>query len=130
MLASALAQVVIRDPHPTEALRLGDHPLQHLAVSLLDVNPAAQLALSLAETGRERVADAFELGHPQDLRPAYGRDAEPDSLARKCCREELREPPLQLGDLAAQVLARGELDVGPGAWYSLSSGGAMRNDSR
>jgi hypothetical protein len=111
VLAAALADVVVRDPHPRVALGLGDHPLQGLPVALLDPGAARELVLRLAQAGGEPVADPLEIADAQDPRAAGGDDLVADPGARERCGEELRELLLEGGDLTPQVTAGASLGI-------------------
>ena len=54
--AARLADVVVGDPGPSCTLGLGDHPLEQLAVALLDVAAAGEPRAHVLDTRRERVA--------------------------------------------------------------------------
>lgn len=114
MAAAGLADVLVGDPHPAEALRLGDHALEQLAVSLLDVDAGGQLGLGVAQAQRERVAHPLQLGDPEDPGAPGRCDPELDPLTRIGGREKLPEPQLEPGDLAAQVLAGAPLGAAIG----------------
>jgi hypothetical protein len=87
------------------ALRRGDHVFEQAAVGLLDVNTLAELRLGFAKPERERIADALELGDVENSRSTYGAHPPFDSSARKSRGEHLAEPPLEAGDLLAEVIA-------------------------
>jgi len=88
------------------ALGLGDHRLDQASVGLLLLAAASQLGLGLAQAEGERVADALELAGVEHPRPTDGADVPLDSLAREGRGEQLAQPLLEGGDLAAQVVAR------------------------
>jgi len=103
--AAGLADVVVRDLDPAEAVGLRDHRLEQAAVRLLDVGAAGDLALSLAQPVCERVANSLELRDREDPRPADRADMPVDVLTREGAREELGEPALENPDLAAKLFA-------------------------
>jgi len=89
---------------------VGDHLLDQLAVLLLDVGAAAELAARLGEAVGERVSDLLEILHPEDARAPHRRlDAPLDPGAREGRAEEARQLCFELCDLAAQVGARAAL---------------------
>jgi hypothetical protein len=103
--AAALPDVLVRDPNPAIAARLRGHPLDQLAVALLDVDASGQLTSRLLKAGRQRVADRLEVAHAQHSGPACRGNSELDPAARERRREELAELLLELADLTSQVLA-------------------------
>ncbi len=115
MPAAGLADVIVGDSDPPVAVGLGGHRLDHAAILLLDLAPAAELGLRLAEPGSERVAHPLQLGDPEHPGPANRPDRPLHSLAREGGGEQLAEPLLQQGDLPAKILAGTTLgeDVDP-----------------
>jgi len=103
--AAALADVLVRDADPAMAVGVGDHALEQAAVGLLLGATPGELGLCLADAHDEGVPDALELGGAQQARPADGSDPPLQSLARESRGEQLPEPALEPGDLAAKVLA-------------------------
>jgi hypothetical protein len=92
------------------ALGRDEHLLEASAVALLDATSPRKLGLGLAKADRKPIANALELGHPEDSGPACGGDPELDSLAWERHSEQLAKPALQHGDLAAQLVANLALD--------------------
>jgi hypothetical protein len=112
VLALALADVLVRDGHPVVPVRVGDHLLDQAAIRLLDVSPAGDLGLGLADPHDQRVTDALEVGGAQHARPARGADAPADPAARESRDPELAELPLEPGDLASKLVANTALLLG------------------
>ena len=107
--AARLADVLVGHPNPPVALGLGDHRLDQAAIVLLDLSPAVELGLRLAEPGGERVADPLQLGDPQHPRPPDRANRPVDPLTGEGGGEQLAESLLQQGDLPAETLAGGTL---------------------
>jgi hypothetical protein len=105
VLTRALAEILGRDPHPVVALGRRDHRLEKAAILFLDLAPASDLRLSLAEPHREPVAHPLELGDAEDAGPTDGGNAPVDARPRKGGGEELAEPLLERTDLSTQLLA-------------------------
>lgn len=103
MPTAGLADVLVREADPAEALRLGDHRFEQAAVRLLCVRSPGDLALCLAEPVGERVADSLELGDREEPRAADRADVPVDALTWERAREELGEPALERADLAAEL---------------------------
>jgi hypothetical protein len=82
---------------------VGDHDLEQLALSLLHVGAAVELAAHLLEASGERVAHRLELAQAQQPRAAAGADPPLDAASRKCGAEQGREVTLHAGDLAAKL---------------------------
>jgi hypothetical protein len=85
------------------------HPLDQLAVVLLQTPPPAELGPDLLDPGGERVANHLQLVDRQDPWPARSGDAELDSMAWERRPEEAAEGRLHGGDLAPQIPASAAL---------------------
>lgn len=88
------------------ALRGLDHPLEEVAVGLLDVGLAGEFGASVAKPERERIANPLEVAGAENPRAADRADRPVEAAARKRRREQLAELALKPADLAAKVLAR------------------------
>lgn len=74
MAAPGLPDVLVGDPDPGKALRLGDQALEQLAVALLDVAAVGQPTSDVLDAGHERIANTLQLGDVEDPRPAGRRN--------------------------------------------------------
>jgi hypothetical protein len=126
VLTRALADILGGDAHPAVAVGRRDHRLEQAAILLLDLAPASDLRLSLAEPHREPVADPLELGDAEDAGSTHGGNAPVDARSRKGGGEELPEPLLEQTDLSAQLLAR--VAVGDRVGNPLERSGLGRPD--
>jgi hypothetical protein len=111
VLAARLADIVVVDPDPLVGGRVRGHPLDQLAVLLLDVGGVVEAAVHVLDAGGEAVAHPLELVDRQEPRAAQAGNAELDPLARERRAEEPGERQLHRRDLASQVGARGALVV-------------------
>jgi hypothetical protein len=103
--AAPLADVLVRDLDPAVAVGGDDHRLHQPPVRLLDLAPAVELRLRLAQSHGEAVADALEGSGVEDPRAAHRAHRPFDPLARERRREELAEALLEQADLVTEVLA-------------------------
>jgi hypothetical protein len=104
--ATGFTDRLVGDPDPLVGRRVGDHLLDQLAVALLDVGAAVQLAAGLREPVGHRIADHLELFDIQDPRTAADPgscDSPLDPGAREGGAEQSAEFALHPGDLAPQV---------------------------
>ena len=113
MAAAGLADIGAGDPHPLEVRRVGQHPLEQLAVASLELGPLVERQARLADPLGKFVAHPLQLAeaeHPRlaataahrgvDLDPAEGLGEQPGQLV------------LEPGDLAPQ-LGAGKALVAP-----------------
>jgi hypothetical protein len=101
VLAPGFADVLVIDPDPLVGGRIDGHLLDQLAVLLLDVGDVVEAALDVLEAGGQGVANALELVHREESRPAHSGNTEVDALARKRRAEQPGERELHRGDLTA-----------------------------
>jgi hypothetical protein len=111
MPAPPLADVLVRDAHPPVPLGVGDHLLDQVAISLLDIDPIRELGARLVQPRYEGVAHRLEVGYPEHSRSAGRGNREIDSTTGKSRGEQLAELPLKLADLTAKVAAGTTLNV-------------------
>jgi hypothetical protein len=72
--AAGLADVLVGDADPAVTLRLRDHALEKLAISLLDVPTVLEDPSHVRDPGQQRVALPFQLSDAQQPRPPGRRD--------------------------------------------------------
>lgn len=105
--AARLAQVLAGDPHPLEPRRVGEHPVQQLAVAGLELVAPLELAPGGPDPGGQRVAHGLQLAEVEGAGAARrGGDARIDSQPREGLGGDRAELALEPADLAAQLLAR------------------------
>src|SRR5689334_21393087 len=93
--AARLADVLVGDADPLEALGLGDHLLEQLTVLLLDVGAVAEDGADVGDPRRKTVPHLLELGDPEEPGAPGRCDVPLDPLAWEGRGEELRELALQ-----------------------------------
>jgi hypothetical protein len=115
VLAAALADVLIRDLHPSVIVGVGDHPLDEAPALLLDVDAAGELGTGVGHPLGQTVAHALELPDPKDPRPAGRGDAPFEVAAREGGRKDLCQLAFEAGNLPPELGAGGP-QVGGGRW--------------
>src|SRR6478672_3733184 len=115
MATAGLTDVLVGHLDPPVALGRGGHRLDQAAVLLLYLAPPADLGSRRVQPCGERVAHPLQLGDAKHPRPANRADPPVDPLTGKGGGEQLPQPPLERGDLAAKILAgqtlRAEVDA-------------------
>src|SRR5437764_481627 len=111
VLAARLADVLVGDPSPLVAGGVSYHPLDQLAVLVLDVGVVVERKPDVLDPGGERVTHALELVDREKPRAADAGNREVDALPREGRAEQASELQLECRDLAAQVGARSALVV-------------------
>ena len=108
--AAGLADVGAGDPQPLVLGRSGQHPLEQLAVTGLELGALLQPKPGLADPRRQGVADSLQLA--QAKRPRLTRnsaDSGVDREARKGLGDERAKLGFEAPDLAPQLNARKSL---------------------
>ena len=115
MAAAGLTDVLVGHLDPPVALGRGGHRLDQAPVLLLYLAPPADLGPRRVQPRGECVPHPLQLGDAKHPRPANRADPPVDPLAGEGGGEQLSQPPLERGDLAAKVLAgatlRAEVDA-------------------
>ena len=109
--APALAHVLVGDPHPAIALRIGDHRFEDAPVGLLDVDAGGEFRLCLAQAKGQRVPNPLQLLDAEHARAADCAHSPVDPLPGKRGGEHLAEAKLQAPDLGPEVLANAAFRV-------------------
>ena len=127
MTAAGKAEVLARDADPLEVLRGGEHPLDQLAVLVLDPVALDQRLPRLGDAVGQAVADHLQLTEVEHPRPGgEGSDAMRYLGVAESLAEEAGQLGLEAGDLPAQLqprLALVDRDAKPGNSSCLSRAG-------
>jgi hypothetical protein len=102
VLAAALADVLVRDPHPLVLLGLEQHLLDPAAVLLLDVGAVPERLAGVVEALCEVVSELLELREGEQARSAARAHPPVEARAREGRAEEGRELRFEAGDLLEQ----------------------------
>jgi hypothetical protein len=101
--AAGQADVGAADPHPAVLLRGDQHPLQQIAVGLLDGVTVGEGAVRLADAPGERVAQFLQLTEPEYPRRPRRSDPVRHGDPAEARGDRPRQLELELADLPAQL---------------------------
>jgi hypothetical protein len=101
--AAGQADIGAADPHPVVLLRGEQHPLQELAVGLLDGVAIGQRAVRLGDAAGERVAQLLQLPEAEHPRRSRGVDPVRHGDPAEALGDHPRQLELELADLPAQL---------------------------
>jgi hypothetical protein len=103
MAAAGQADVGAAYPHPVVLLRGQEHPLQELAVALLDGVAVGERTVRFGDAAGERVAQLLQLPEAEHPRRSRGTDSVRHGDPAETLGDRPRQLELELADLPAQL---------------------------